>query len=187
MTDTLQTLGKIITTEQQRDSVHIAVAPVVAAMRLAPGQEIGLIDGEEAGVTDKPIGIVDPFLKTMVQPGQRFWLYLYPGSISSLVHHWTHPAFEDGGAEPTTTKTLDQHKIDSEKWLREYAVHLDIGYNALIAAAERWVESEEHTVQQDRETWRDNFDQPKEFWHHYEIVTGTKVEDHEATFFCCSC
>jgi hypothetical protein len=86
-------LGKLIDGDERRDAVHIAVAPVVAAATLTPGQHVGLIDGSRAGPCDNPIGVVDPFLKADVQEGQRFWLFLYPNTVTSLRHVWTHPAF----------------------------------------------------------------------------------------------
>lgn len=36
-------LGKIITTPQQRDAIHVAVAPVVANSELKPGQRVGFV------------------------------------------------------------------------------------------------------------------------------------------------
>lgn len=89
-------LGKIITTSQHRDSVHIAVCPVVAAETLFPGQHVGLTGGDHATGKGPSVGIVDPFLTTRVKPGERFWLYLYPGSVTSLRHVWEHPAFPEG-------------------------------------------------------------------------------------------
>jgi hypothetical protein len=82
--------------DRRRDAIHIAVAPVTAAERLTPGQHVGLIqkgDLELVGPCENCIGIVDPFLAEDVQAGQRFWLFLYPGTVTSLRHIWTHPAF----------------------------------------------------------------------------------------------
>jgi hypothetical protein len=90
-------LGQLIENgDRRRDAVHIAVVPITAETELIPGQAVGLSrlnDFEFAGVSEKPIGIVDPFLTAPVQAGQRFWLCLYPGTITSLRHVWTHPEF----------------------------------------------------------------------------------------------
>jgi hypothetical protein len=95
-------LGQLIEDgDRRRDAIHIAVAPVTAAERLAPGQHVGLIrEGgtELVGPCEQPIGIVDPFLAGAVEPGQRFWLFLYPGTVTSLRHIWTHPAFTAAAA-----------------------------------------------------------------------------------------
>jgi hypothetical protein len=90
-------LGRLITDgDRRRDAVHVAVAPVTAAGRLAPGQHVGFVrpgDTELVGAGETPIGVVDPFLRADVQPGQRFWLFMYPNTVTSLRHVWTHPAF----------------------------------------------------------------------------------------------
>ena len=90
-------LGKLIVDgERRRDAVHVAVAPVTAVERLAPGAHVGFVsanDRERVGTSRTPIGVVDPFLQEEVQPGERFWLFLYPNSVTSLRHVWTHPAF----------------------------------------------------------------------------------------------
>jgi hypothetical protein len=95
-------LGQLIEDgDRRRDAVHVAVAAVMAAVRLTPCQHVGLAqegDVELVGPCARPIGIVDPFLTTDVQPGQRFWLFLYPGSITGLRHVWSHPEFAAAAA-----------------------------------------------------------------------------------------
>jgi hypothetical protein len=90
-------LGRLIPDgDRRRDAIHVAVAPVTAAVRLAPGQHVGLVqegNPELVGPCQNNIGVVDPFLTEEVEPGQRFWLCLYPNTITGLRHVWTHPAF----------------------------------------------------------------------------------------------
>ncbi len=100
-------LGQLIDDgDRRRDAIHIAVAPVTAAERLAPGQHVGLVGlgTEQVGPCAQPLGIVDPFLSAPVEPGQRFWLFLYPGSITALRHIWTHPAFTAASAAAVREK-----------------------------------------------------------------------------------
>jgi hypothetical protein len=95
-------LGRLIEDgDLRRDAIHIAVAPVTAANRLTPGQHVGLVEEgnlELAGPCEQNMGVVDPFLVNMVEPGQRFWLFLYPGTITGLRHVWTHPVFSKAAA-----------------------------------------------------------------------------------------
>src|SRR3954471_13324325 len=107
-TDALATLGTVITESEKRDAIHLAVEPIRAAEKLYPGQDVG-VDGTK----NNPVGIVDPFLKAAVMPGEWFWLLVYPRQINSLRHVWTHPAFTDEAVAPSRNA--------SEKWLRDYA------------------------------------------------------------------
>ncbi len=85
-------LGKLVEGEQGRDAVHVPIVPTRAMEYLEPGQRVG-----RNGYADAAgVGIVDPFLPRPVQTGETFWLCLLPGSITSLEHRWTHPAFETG-------------------------------------------------------------------------------------------
>lgn len=86
-------LGKLATEKDHRDAVHIAVAPVVSAEWLNPGEHVGLRADGKAVNGVEPIGAVDPFLSHKVMPGERFWLFLFPNTITSLRHVWSHPAF----------------------------------------------------------------------------------------------
>lgn len=109
-------IGRLLQGDALRDAIHVAVAPVVAGETLDPGQ--GLVftqknDNEVRKGTVNTVGVVDPFLKGYVRKGQRFWMFLNPGSINSLRHDWTHPAF---GPEK-----VDRDKIAAKQWLEKFA------------------------------------------------------------------
>jgi hypothetical protein len=88
-------LGESPKEDDRRDAIHIAIVPVVAACNLNRGDHVGLFsNGTASWDVKEKIGIVDPFLKEYVKKGETFWLCLYPYSITSLRHVWTHPAFK---------------------------------------------------------------------------------------------
>lgn len=194
MSDTGKLIGKIIEGPAEKDAIHVAVAPVHAAFELYPGQHIGInTDGNAIPAELREgIGIADPFLKTKILPGDRFWLFLYPGSITSLRHQWSHPAFDEAtepAVAPQESSLISHadHVFKSNKWIEDEAEHLDITVNQLMSSAQQWLFDEHYTVQHDSEHWRDSF-RSKEFWHHYEVVTGTVVpEEKKHSFFCCTC
>lgn len=96
MSDTQHLFGKILTPAQgDRDAVHVAVAPMIAACLLGPGDHVGINAEGKADDKARAIGIVDPFLTVNVEAGQRFFVFLYPNSITSLTHRWSHPAFPE--------------------------------------------------------------------------------------------
>lgn len=181
-TDALETLGTIVTDAERRDAIHLAVDPREAAEKLFPGQDVGLLpDGRAgAGIGDvAPLGIVDPFLKGPVYPGQWFWLVVYPRQITSLRHVWSHPAFADEAG----ASTLD--KAPSVQWLRNLAGRIGVSYQRLIDAAESYVESGDYLTGGSE---MEGEYTPDEFWLHYQIVTGkTVAEDDRGNFFNCSC
>lgn len=187
-TDALETLGTIIDETAGRDAIHLAVEPVIAAHILRPGDHIGLLGDGKAGHGATCVGIVDPFIGRNVQPGERFWLVVYPRQITSLRHVWTHPAFE-GAAEPAPA--ADASVVASRKWIEDFSANIPLSYEVLMGGARDWVASRR------RGSWGEylNFGDlleskyvPDEFWEHYERVAGEKVEDdHRGSFFSCSC
>lgn len=86
-------VGKIIKggEDARRDAIHVAVAPVRAGEDLEPGERVALIFGGtaigvgEADAADA-VGVVDPYLTETVEAGQRFWLFLFPCSITKQTH-----------------------------------------------------------------------------------------------------
>jgi hypothetical protein len=192
MKDAVATMGAVLDDDVGgRDAVHVAVISVIAGRVLYPGTNVGLLSQHESGeyvVADGfdgmvPIGIVDPFLKAEVRPNERFWLYLYPRTIKSLHHQWTHPAFPD--EESGTIYITPAQKLASTKWIEAFAGKYGFTGGRMVAAAGEWVKSGDYWSEGgtfEGETI------PDEFWTHYERVTGQSVDhDKKESFFSCSC
>ena len=122
ITDALETLGMIHFKKEKRDAIHLAVEPVTAGKPLKPGERIGIVDGfaypigyqyvpdkhvksvgddgvNRVGFTRVKIpyqGIVDPFLTTDVQLGDKFWFVMKPREVRSLRHVWEAEGFPAG-------------------------------------------------------------------------------------------
>lgn len=183
MSDTQFLLGKLVEGDPGRDAVHIAVAPATARTALDPGEQVGIFPNGEAGTARNPIGIVDPFLKNTVKQGQRFWIFLFPNTITSLKHLWTHPAFE---AEPQR----EPAKSASEQWMRAWALmHMSDDYygdggkrSAEVAYADAIEAGRSHNVGP-YEDARDHIND--EWWSHWEAITG-EAADRE-NYFRCAC
>ncbi len=181
-TDALETLGAIIDETAGRDAIHLAVEPVIAAHTLRPGDHVGLLSGGKAGASETPVGIVDPFLGRTVQPGERFWLVVYPRQITSLRHVWTHPAFGDA-VEPAAKP--DDEVTASRKWIEDFAARIPLAYDVLMEGARAYICSGDYLC---FGGLLEGEYVPDEFWPHYERVTGEKVaEDNRGSFFTCSC
>lgn len=99
-------IGRLAAADEGRDAVHVAIAPTTAPCELRPGQHVDA-DGNPEGPGVVPVGIVDPFLREPVRPGERFWLLLYPNSVTSLRHDWTHPAYPTSSAAEVNQAILD--------------------------------------------------------------------------------
>ena len=91
-------VGHLCDEGAMRDAVHFAVAPVECTHDVDPGTHLGMTaDGRvaAAGVgVDELIGIADPFYTCRIPAGKKFWLFLYPNTITGLRHSWSHPAFK---------------------------------------------------------------------------------------------
>lgn len=180
MNDTQSLIGKLVGESEQRDAIHIAVAPVVAGQKLKAGMHVSLIDGEAVagGVT---VGIVDPYLGVDVPKGGRFWLFMYPNTITGLRHDWTHPAFK---AEVSRNRSV------SEIWMRKWAVaHMGYDYygdNDSVREDTAYayaIQSGHSEHIGPYESARDSMDE--KWWAHWQNITGSKKEKPE--YFSCGC
>lgn len=111
--------------------------------------------------------------------------------LRAIFADWLEEHGEDAEAEKQ--RKWPQTREESKVWLRNFAEEVGVAYRILMEAADNWLEAvidgdrwgAYHTLPYDTPdcVYRDR----KEFWKHYEIVTGKKVEDYEATFFSCAC
>lgn len=120
--DVLKMLGKKVPlgTGEIRDAVHIAVITVGVIERVYPGQHVGLTGGLADPKQTKRIGIIDPYLEESAFPGDAVFLYLYPGTITSLFHHWSHPLVPDNkpkeGTDSVLKAALELVKKERDEW-----------------------------------------------------------------------
>ena len=201
--DAVETMGGLLPDDAfGRDAVHVAVIAVVAADHLKPGQNVGLAAVEANAHGDptatsygaKCIGIVDPFLTEPVFPGSRFWLFLYPRTITGLTHIWTHPdlpAVAATGTAPLGVYATPTQKLASERWLRDFCEGADCPeYETLLAAAEKVADGVAHFWDPEYLHFNDldaHGDIPPEFWDHVSIVLGKPIKGTRAKYFSCTC
>ena len=187
-------IGQLITGEQHRDAIHVAVAPMVAGELVGPGWRVGIVDGKafreqgpnetrKGDKTIEAVGIVDPYLDTgHVRMGQRFWLFLFPGSVTSLRHEWTHPAFVDAKPAVPASITAAHDRI------AELAEGIGLSVDELMEGAADYAEREDHTYMGENERYKDfTHERWQQFWDDYEAVTGKKGKREDGHFFSCSC
>lgn len=194
-TDALDTLGTgPLNDTEKRDAIHLAVEPVIAGEKLFAGQDVGLVQsagGLVAMATGKVkhLGIVDPFLKNAVFPGERFWLVVYPRQIKSLRHVWEHPDFEN---EPVARAPKDvydevaENVANSREWMSDYAGSLGVDYEWLMDAALSYQVGGNYSCHPEYSGQFEGEYVPEEFWSHWSIITG-RVAKVTGSFFTCSC
>lgn len=184
-TDALTTLGTIIGSGEKRDAIHLAVEPVEAGERLAPGAHLTVVNGVATRVDiGTGLGIVDPFLAKPVEKGERFWFIMYPRMITSLRHVWAHPAFPDSDNVHAPPAEVDA-KASAEKALREMVASLDCPpYERVMAAIQANDGVMEEYLHFDGQDAHGEI--PPGFWELVEIVIGRKIAGRP-TYFSCLC
>lgn len=170
-------IGKIITTPQGRDAIHVAVMPAEAADHLEPGAFVGFNgDGKMTELRKPYLGVVDPFLNENVKPGERFWLFLIPGSISTLRHVWTHRDIPD--SEASAAKD-----IEARGRLDEFAKELNVSREEMFEAIENCRHGGDPLYSHSYE----GMGVYDGFWRDYETVTGKPDPNKEGRYYFFTC
>lgn len=176
MSDTI--VGVILKGPQERDAIHCAVAPVIAAERMRPGTHISLNEEGQAHGKAPYLGIVDPFLHAHVEKGEQFYVFLYPRTVTSLKHHWEHPAF------PVPKRSALEVER-AEEYFRALARDCEYEYDELLAGIKHFIETGEKVSL--------GIDTPgydgDELFRHYEALTGVKYQKKGEYYgvFRCAC
>ena len=156
--------GKLTHHTGIKDAIHIACISVKAAHYMYPCATV-TVDENMVARNAKlgAIGIVDPFLRTRINEGDTFWVFLFPGTITSLRHEWEHPHFKN-------IKIVNETDI-SRSWLEKFAYDKGLTYEMLV---------ENNFVGDDSSF---NEDMSEEFKYHFRKVTGCI----EMPYFRCAC
>ena len=183
------TIGKVLECGAgERDCVHVAIMPVISDDdAIYRGNSLKLVLGTSDHVRrgpDNGIGVADPFLTRPVRKGERFWMFLRPGTITGLRHHWTHPLIDAPPVE----------RSPAENWLRQFADRWNMDYDELIAAASRPLsdsDDENYIIAEGISLHRaeDLEGEDVLFWQYLsELTQQTYDRDHQQRFvWSCSC
>jgi hypothetical protein len=195
MADNAPKLGALITGEAERDAVHVAVVPMLAHRTLTAGEHIGVskadtgVSADLGPMCDDLIGIVDPFLRVKVKPNEQFYLFLYPGTVISLRHHYRHPVLDH---EEIRRETLEALNAPAVQRMRQWAASFGITYREALQHTELYLLTGKGAVLDGlnggMNASTDDYPDGGTFWGDYEQLTMRKVPDEQKKdFFSCSC
>lgn len=168
--------SKLNKEEADRDAVHIAVLPCVAAGRLSAGMpvKVNRVTGMAEYDIVQAVGIVDPFLSEPIFPGDKFFVWLTPNTITGLQHRWTHPVIDDMLEEDVSPITASRHGAIAK--INECANACGVTFDFLIDAAKEYNENNETTHMGSNSQYSD-YDDWKGFWRAFTTYTGETVKD----------
>jgi hypothetical protein len=186
-------LGTTPNGTEGRDALHVAIVPCRASVIMRSGDpvKVGEYGMAELCNPEEAVGVVDPFLPSgprLVEPGDWFWLCLYPKTITGLRHVWEHPSFKSGDSAAAETKDAAK----SVEWIRHYvrshcpynSNQMDEGYSEFLNSVVRDREiffcgSNCHSI--------DDVDDSDELFRHLSVVTGMKIDRRYFVGFSCTC
>ena len=190
-----------------RDAIHVAVVPCYSDRVVFPSQGLFVVARQsENGLwftrlafREPATGIVDPFLDSAVQPGCSFWLCLYPGTVTSLRHRYSHPGVPEYNVPKIKPEVEEEEDRDlSIAWMRLFVNEVvDNGY--LAGYTKRFTYEDAIKAGYDYQSTGDdmvfaddlNDDAPfEDYWKHWCVITGVPYTDSlkaEDAPFSCAC
>lgn len=171
------TLGRNPLEAGVKDAVHVAIVSCRAGQALDPGDKVKLNEHREAVLSDKNIGVVDPFMNGRVSNGELFWLVMLPSQVQSVRHEWDHKlSFEPPDRE-----------VQKNQWIQIHADRLGLTYEQLMDAANRLYNYEISTRYEGTITSQEDFeyklDDLYDFWGEWAEEMGIEFEN-EGTACC---
>lgn len=99
-------VGKLLDSKKlpPRDAIHVPIIPVVVdtGIPLAAGTPVVLYRDVDNAFraklptgSEKPVGIIDPYLIGAVIEDDACYCFLRPNSVKKLWHDWTHPGIDE--------------------------------------------------------------------------------------------
>ena len=170
-------LGEPLKGDEERDAIHIAILPVTAGDYIPPGQRIHVNSKGWASLSrGVHNAVADPFWPRTIQPGERFYAFLFPYTIESLRHEWVHKDFPCPPVYP-----------EAEKWLRDFAEDHYVGYEDMMTAADDLVKG--HSDIMDICFGMDvDYSERIEFWERYGQLRNQFIPNSvKEEYFSCSC
>lgn len=204
MKDVIQTLGKIHNDVQVRDAVHIAIEQVTVIEICQPGSHVGFVEKGMVGLSaEKKVGIIDPFIKGYIPSGSKVWLFVYPGTITGLQHHWQHPDIDTREPKP---KIVDQYSVreqlsnlnccdcedETDSLTKAKEIITAAGeacggytYEEMMDIANGYIKYGKYHHDNSEEYY--NVKDWRKFWQAYEEITNIQAESLEDIPFTCAC
>ena len=108
-----------------------------------------------------------------------------PYTITSLRHHWEHPAFAEPEAPAEIPREETDEYLESKRWLENFADSCGSDYDELMRHVHSFVEHGNYWCEGGR---FEGESAPDELFDHYGIVTGSRVPGSaRGSLFSCSC
>ena len=174
--DNAMTIGNPVGHTGVRDAIHSPIISAVAKEDMRAGCQVALNDALEATPAQYlcgAIGVIDPYLARDVKAGEKVWVMLRPGSISSLTHRWTHPLIKESEAVIPET---ERARIRLEEFA-EKILHVSL---------EEMLETIENCRHGGDPLYDHGYEGESEyagFWADYETYTGKTDPNKDEGFF----